>query len=165
MTDDYLLKDQATARRNLTTLEKAATRVIEGPQPTDDRVADALGRILFVERKLGQYRRGLAAESPDVKGKDYELVTVRRASRSYNTQGLLAKFANATGSGSPLEAIRRLIDSGALRLTWSYRKLLKAAADFDVTIATAKHEIEDGDPEADIGEVWTEAQQVKGVKK
>ena len=55
----------------------------------------------------------------------------------------------------PDEALRYLIEEDAVRLTFRWTELGTAARALDVTLAVAKHEIEDGDPKALVGEVWS----------
>lgn len=127
----------------------AINELIAWPVP-GDQVVDTIGRVRVLEIKLAEYRRGLETEtvSGDV-GEQYRVTESRSARRTYNTDGLLAAFGGAD------EGLRKLMDCDAVRLTWRWSELQTAAQHYDVTLAIAKHEIEDGDPDTHVGEVWS----------
>ena len=146
----------------VTRLQEAVSDLSEWPIPEDDSV-DTVGLLRAAEVKLAELRRRLVAEMDGTEtGEMYRAVETRRAKRSYNTNGILAAFTHALGSGR--DALAELYADGAVRLQWQWTKLQAAADEYDVTWSVAKHEIEDGDPDALVGEVWTRRVDVKGLE-
>ncbi len=122
---------------------------------TEDELVDVAGEVKALVAALTEYRMGLEAEMPPkAVGEGYRATESRTAKRSYNTNGILAAFEGGFGI-RPDGALRTLIEADAVRLTWRWTELKAAAQKFDVTLAIAQHEIEDGDPDALIGEVWS----------
>ena len=147
----------------VTRLQEAVSDLSEWPIPEDDSV-DTVGLLRAAEVKLSELRRRLVAEMDGTEtGEHYRAVETRSAKRSYNTDGLLAAFVEAAGFDA-WTAFTRLLNSGVINVEWRW-KVLQAAADlYDVTLSVAKHEIEDGDPDALVGEVWTRRVDVKGLE-
>lgn len=145
-------------------LRRAATRLIGYPIPEDEAV-DVVGEVAAIIRDLQDFNKMLKSEmAPEATGRGYVATTSRSAERSYNTQGILAATAKAlsgdTREAGPFEALRTLIDADAVRLTWRWTELQAAAIEYDIPMTIVRHEIEDGDPDAMVGEVWTEATSV-----
>jgi hypothetical protein len=139
-------------------LVDAAADLSDWPIPEIDSV-DTVGAIKEVERQLVGLRRRLVAEMDGTEtGDTYQAVESRSAKRSYNTDGLLAAFGEGIAD---MYGLHKLIDAGAVRLTWQWTGLNRLADEYDVTLRVAKHEIADGDPDALIGEVWTRRVDVK----
>ena len=69
--------------------------------------------------------------------------------KSYNGPRIIDKFAKAWGS-TIFDTLVSLIAMDVVRLDWQFTKLINAAEQYDITIATAQHEITEGD-DADIG--------------
>ena len=120
---------------------------------TEDEVVDALAEIREVEKKLATIRQTSAAEVEDkTRGVNWEIRVPRQANRSFNFATILPKFADAMDA-SLIAALRGLVDSGALKLSWSITALKSFAYDHGVTLTEAPREIQEGDPE-DVGVVW-----------
>ncbi len=120
----------------------------------DETLVDVLGDVRTVERGLASLRQEMSAELDDfVYGERWQMVRNRQAKRSYNTPQIVNKFANAM-KVSMFEAIIYLMKEGALKFSWQWLSLQRAAANQDVTLVTANHEIEEGDEE-DMGVVWS----------
>jgi len=126
------------------------------PVPGDEMV-DTIGRVKALEGRLARFRKDLESEvvAGDT-GDEFTVTEARSAKRTYNTNGILAAFASANnGRWAPEVALNVLMQDDAVRLTWRWSQLQAAAQRHNVTMAVAKHEIEDGDPHALIGEVWS----------
>lgn len=87
-------------------------------------------------------------------GHTYVAKVSRSAARSYNTSRLLLKFAEAFDKPM-LETIQILVAHKVVSLSWSWTNLKQVIRLYDVPLVIAQHEITDGDPESDIGEVWS----------
>lgn len=116
----------------------------------EGEVIDVLGEIREVEKGLAFLRQGAGVEfDTGQQGKRWKVVVPVKNERSYNTPRLIRKFAEKIG-GSSWDAFVMLWKGDVIRLEWQYKKLLAAAHRHDVTVATAQHEIIEGD-DADIG--------------
>ena len=138
-------------------LERAATD-LQLPAVGDE--ADWLGRLDKVLRKLRDKRKTVLDElDGPTAGEAYRVAENRSASRSYNTAGLLSSFAD---KGWTLQDLTR---ADAVRLSWRWTELKRAATQADVTLSVAQHEIgDDGDVDAPlVGEVWKSRYQVEGL--
>jgi hypothetical protein len=143
-------------------LRRAAGDLIRSPIPDDDAV-DVIGEVAAVVKDLQALMRSLKVElAPAATGTDYVATESRSAKRSYNTQGILMATAR-TLDMSPFDALKALMDADAVRLTWRWTELQAAAVEYDIPMTIVRHEIEDGDPDASVGEVWTSTTSV-GVK-
>lgn len=121
----------------------------------DDQLADTVGDLRAAERVLADVRRMLMSElTGPVVGERAEVTESRSAKRSYNTSGLLSAFGG-------FDALPRLVSQDVVRVSWQWSNLRRVAAAEDVTLSVASHEIEDGDTEALIGEVWESKYEVK----
>ena len=138
-------------------LTEAVDDLGEWPIPEQDSV-DVVGEVRAAEKRLAELRRRLVSEMDGTEtGIHYQAYESRSAKRSYNTNGLLAAFADY-GHGDPL---RLLLHGNAVELKWRWTQLQSVADVWDVTLPIAKHEIADGDPDALIGEVWSRRVDVK----
>ena len=118
-----------------------------------DEMVDTIGRLKSLEGRLSRYRKDLESEVvAGDRGEEFVVTEARSAKRTYNTNGILAAFLT---DSEGFDSLRMLMQADAVRLTWRWSQLQTAAQRHDVTLAVAKHEIEDGDPDALIGEVWT----------
>ena len=118
-----------------------------------NEIVDALAEIREVERKLADQRRLAASEvEGHTTGVNWKVEIPRKADRTFNFATILPKFADAMDA-SLIAALRALVDSGALKLSWSITALKKLAYNNGVTLIEAPREITDGDPE-DVGVVW-----------
>lgn len=132
----------------ITAWAKSVTDTIRHEPPNDQETADVVADLEQAERLLAGMRRELLAELPGpVSGRRYRIVEDRQAKRSYNTSGLLSAFGG-------LDALPRLVADDVVRLNWQWTKLRREAERDDVTLSVAQHEIDDGDPDALVGEVW-----------
>jgi len=118
-----------------------------------DEMVDTIGRLKALEGRLARYRKDLESEvvAGDT-GEEFVVTEARSAKRTYNTNGILSAFLT---DQEGFDSLRMLMQADAVRLTWRWSQLQTAAQRHDVTLAVAKHEIEDGDPDALVGEVWT----------
>jgi hypothetical protein len=120
-------------------------------------LADTVGELDRIIGRLRDYRTLLMSEivSGDA-GVAYRAVKIRSADRSYNTDKILVDIMRRLSASADLShAVGYLRDADAVRLTWRWTELQQAARDLDLTLNVAKHQIEDGDPSAHVGEVWT----------
>ena len=131
---------------------EAAFGALKNHAVPGDEMVDTIGRLKALEGRLSRYRKDLESEvvAGDT-GDEFVVTESRSAKRTYNTNGILAAF----GRSDHALALRALMEVDAVRLTWRWSQLQTAAQRHDVTLAVAKHEIEDGDPDALVGEVWT----------
>ena len=145
-------------------LRDAVTDLCDWPIPEEDAV-DVAGEITYLAGELtgrGGLKGRLLSELPSgAEGERYRVEERRNATRSYNTNGLLAVFANRAAGSSSYDTLFSLYNSGVVRFQWQWMKLQEYANVHDITLSVAKHEIEDGDPEALIGEVWNTITTVK----
>lgn len=149
-----------TTSRLLERLNDAVADVCDWPFPEDSAV-DVVGEVQRLERRLTDFRRMLVSELPaGVEGDVYRVEERNSASRTYNTNGILAAFTGAIEEG-PEQALSDLLMERAVELKWRWTQLQRAANKYDVTLTIAHHEIEDGDPEALVGEVWKTVTSVK----
>ncbi len=153
--------DSAHAVVRTAALRRAAGDLIRSPIPEDEAV-DVVGEVAAIVRDLQAFTKSLKAEmAPEATGRAYVATTSRSAKRSYNTQGVLAATAKALDTDL-FGALLVLIGKDAVRLTWRWTELQEAVIEFDIPMTIVRHEIEDGDPTAMVGEVWTESTSVGG---
>ena len=116
----------------------------------EGEVIDVIGEIREVEKGLASLRQGAAVEFDSGQhGDEWKIVVPAPNVRSYNTPSLVNKFSKAWGA-TIFDTLRELIKMDVVRLEWQFKKLMNLAQQYDVTIATAQHEIVEGD-DADIG--------------
>jgi hypothetical protein len=123
---------------------------------TDENRVDLMNGMRRIERDISDRRRSLESETePYTKGEVFQMKQGTVTRRSYNTSGLLAKlFGNsAYDHMAPLMVIKELIELDVIRLTWQWSKLRQLLDRLDLGLTVVPHEIEDGDPNADVGEV------------
>ncbi len=153
-------------------LRRAVGHLVRSPIPDEDAV-DVIGEVAAIIRDLQALVKSLKAELPagPSAGRSYKATEARKADRSYNTQGLLAATAKAIDDAAGFDdepvtslsdALRALMDADAVRLTWRWTELQAAAVTFDIPMTIVRHEIEDGDPAALVGEVWSTTTTVGG---
>lgn len=156
------LIDDAIARLNQAIKDIRSCTIPEG-----GRAADIAGHLREAEKQLAAIRQSITVEeTSEAAGVEYEWVTTRSCSRSYNTDSLLSTVMQSEGVGL-LEAIRMLMDDGALVLTWKWTELKRAFYHREIELRVKPREIESGDAEGPhVGEVWTEKrkQQPKAKK-
>lgn len=144
---------------DLTRLEAAAAGLESLPE--DSETADYIGRLDKVIRTLQGHRKTIMDELPGpVSGSEYRITEQRWADRSYNTAGLLSKFADR-GLG-----INHLVKLRAVELKWRWTEVKNLLYTSDIDLSIAPREIED-DGEVDgplVGETWKSRYTVEGVK-
>jgi hypothetical protein len=127
--------------------------------PTDN--PDELGRLDKIIRDLTAIKRvSLDELGGPVTGSSYQVTEQRSAQRSYNTAALYAAFAHAGWDWNDLRT------AGAVRQTWQWTNLKRAAVQANVTISVTHQEVEDlGEIDGpQIGEVWKSSYRIEGVK-
>jgi hypothetical protein len=137
----------------LNQIEAEVNKLAEAPYPSDDEAVDAIGQLARISKKVNDYKRGLMAELPGpTTGIEYRAVQKRKGTRSYNTGALLSAFAE---QGVTIHDLRA---EDAVRLTWRWTELKRAAYVSGVTLRIAPREIEDtGEVDGPmIGETWSE---------
>jgi hypothetical protein len=121
---------------------------------TEAQTVDALGTIRSVETGLAEVRKMGASEVVDgTRGERFAFEQGMTSTKTYNTQSLVAKFMRAWNL-DPLQTFLRLIDMDVVRLSWQYTKLMKAVQANGISLTTTNNEIEEGDPNIDIGKLW-----------
>jgi len=121
----------------------------------DDELADTVGTLNSVRAAIQQLKVSTQTELPDGAGGSRWLYTAERKShRSYNTSSLILKAMNAIGSPNFGQALRFLIEKGVITIKWNWTPLQQLIRDHNIEVTVVRHEIEDGDPNADIGEWW-----------
>lgn len=129
----------------------------------DAEMVDVLALINNTAQELQVIKRGSLSEidSRDqpkpgtVEGDSFVMKRSRSAKRSYNTTGLLLDLSAAT-SVDFLEILHILHEQDILRMEWQWQKLEAYAYEVQMPIKKAPKEIEEGDPDFHVGEVWTE---------
>lgn len=117
-------------------------------------LVDLVGEIKSMNRRLRPITRGIETEiEGNVEGRKWEITQSRSAKRTYNTNKLLGRIADLN-DWSLVATISNLLRLDVIRISWQWTNLSEFAAKYDLPLNIAKHEIEDGDPEFDIGEVW-----------
>ena len=150
-------------KRALTNLSKTPDKVQAAYLLTegDEDVVDLLGTVKKIEQQLGKWRRGLEAETPsETTGTKTNIHIPRSAKRSYNTSGLMAVMANwlqLDGTALIGELVaRRIINP----IGWRWTETEAAFTTAGIPMRKVGHEVDDGDMEYDIGEVWTDGSAV-----
>ena len=149
----------------------AAFTLTGTPIPEDD-LLDVIGDTQAVIRTLQEMVGLLKSELPDkVASPRYREAGGRSATRSYNTDRILAKVAGGMDAQAPADTpgvsvpavLGFLKFSDALRLTFRWTELKGVFEALDIPMTITSHEIVDGDLDADVGEVWTKATKVEAV--
>jgi len=131
----------------------AAKRALLDAQSEADLV-DLLGVLHGNRQRVWDLIKSGSNElEPGTSGHRYVMEQGQVAKRSYNDSALLRKFQDAFGD-SLLNTIQILRGHGVIRLYWSWTALKKTIRLYDIPVTVVQHEISDGDPDADIGEVW-----------
>ncbi len=122
----------------------------------DQDLAELAGTLNSATKRLSEGKQAAQSELGDlpIVGSTWTYNPGgRKAQRSFNTDGLLIKFADALDAPL-LNTLMMLVDQDVLRITWQWSKLKAAAQTHDITLTVAQHEIANGDPDADVGETW-----------
>jgi len=119
----------------------------------EDRLIDVIAQVHSNQSRVRELKRGATAEINDGdQGRSWYVEVGQSATRSYNTQSLLAKLTPPDGSIA--STLQFLLTSGVIDIKWNWTPLKKLARRERLQLAIAQHEIADGDPEYDIGEYW-----------
>lgn len=106
----------------------------------DADAADVSGQLLALERRIGEWRRGLErevlAEDEHVEGQDYRLVPTLVTVREFNDARILRDAAEALNTDL-VGALRSALDAKAVTLKWGIRNLTKWLKGTGVVFATA----------------------------
>ena len=144
-----------------------AAITLNGQPVPDPDLLDVIGDTEVVIRLLRDFVGMLKSELPDKAATPrYREAGGRSAARSYNTEKILARLMGASDmdpGANLFDAIRLALDRDALRLTWRWTELKGLYETLDLPMTIVRHEIEDGDLDADVGEVWTTATKVEAV--
>lgn len=118
-------------------------------------LVDLAGLIRGTEAQFARQRKLAVSELPaKIEGGEWRIETGRIAKRSYNTTGLLAKFADQLGL--PMMAtIGHLLNTGVIKIEWQWTKLKEEMQMHEIPLLEVSRTINDGD-EADVGSVWVE---------
>lgn len=122
----------------------------------EGRMIDVLATINHVATAINIEKRRAASEvQADDHGETWKVEQGRKGMRSYNTEGIIGLVAETYQIG-PFKSMRLLMNRGVLRLSWSWSELDKLIRSENLELRVARHEIEDGDPDYDMGEYWVD---------
>ncbi len=141
-----------------------AAITLNGQPVPDSDLLDVIGDTEVVIRLLKETVAMLKSELPHKAATPrYREAGGRSAKRSYNTDRILGRLVGRLADADLGDALRYAMERDALRLTWRWTELKNLYEHLGLSMTIASHEIEDGDTEADIGEVWTTATKVEAV--
>ena len=147
-------KDRLNHIEHFPVLVKEAIIHAEG----DAEMVDILGTVRAAETGMQSERKRADAEiPPNTKGDMFVMEQGRKATRSYNTPGLLGLFHKAMMHDTLVTTISWLMANKVIKLTWSWTGLQKIIRVNGIGLRIAQHEVTDGDLEWDLGEVWGDA--------
>ena len=127
----------------------------------DDRLIDVLATINSTATQINVEKRRAASEVQDGDhGDTWKVEQGRKGMRSFNTAGLLATIGKRMRHTSTWTTLKMLMDTGVVKIEWSWSKLETFMKATNVELRMARHEIEEGDPDYDYGEFY-----VDGYKK
>ena len=119
---------------------------------SEDRLVDVIGQVHSNQAQIRDMKKHAISEIDNgEQGKRWRAEIGGSYKRSYNTQSLLAKLTDKGGSLASTLAF--LMQTGVIKIQWNWtplNKLIRGNSDIKII----KREIEDGDPEYDIGEYW-----------
>lgn len=124
-----------------------------------DVIGDTEVVIRMLQDLVGMLKSELPAKTTTAR---YKESGGRSAKRSYNTDRILGRLASGLDGGL-FGALRHAVEQDALRLTWRWTELKRLYETLDLPMTVVRHEIADGDPDADVGEVWTDHTKVEAV--
>ena len=151
----------------LTKIDHDVTELVRLPVPEED-TPDTAGSCRAIENKLGNWRRSLVSEVPSTtKGKAYQVVVGRKATRSYSMAPIMASVGEKYPDDGAFQLLQRLIQSGAVKLTFGWQKLERFFQKEDLELRIVAHEIlDDGDPDGPhVGAVWESTQSIETTGK
>ena len=118
MTEETTSSWRATVNR----LALATTEATTTPVPEED-TADYAGHINAASTKLARHKRSMMSEVGGFQsGQEYEIYQSRITKRSYNFDRILADVRKEADR-SAIDAIRLLIDRGALKVEFGWTAL------------------------------------------
>jgi len=131
----------------------AVKKAIMQAEGTEDLV-DLLAVLRSNRSKVWDYyKQGSSELETGDTGHQYTVKVSKAATRSYNTSSLLLKFGTAFNKPM-LETLKILMAHEVITISWSWTNLKKTIRLYDIPMVIVQHEITDGDPDADVGEVW-----------
>jgi hypothetical protein len=123
-----------------------------------DELIDVLGTANSIQTRIGSIKRLAATEVVDGEhGSKWRFEQGRKGVRSYNTNGLLAAIRQQAGLDSLQSVITFLLGRGVVTLKWNWQPLEKLIKQYNLDLRVGRREVEDGDPDYEIGEYWTNA--------
>lgn len=125
-----------------------------------DVIGDTETVIRGLREVVGLWKSELPAKTTTAR---YRETGGRSAARSYNTDRILSRLVDAQPGVSVINALLAAMDVDAVRLAWRWTELKVLYETLDLPMTIVRHEIADGDTEADVGEVWTSATKVEAV--
>lgn len=123
-----------------------------------DELIDVLGTANSIQSQIGTIKRTAASEISDGDhGERWEFTQGREAKRSYNTDGLFTRMLEDLPIEDLPHLLMFLMGRGVIRFNWQWTPLLKLIKEYNLDLKTVRREIEDGDPDYEIGEYWKDA--------
>ena len=120
---------------------------------SEDRLVDLVGIVHSNQSAIRGMKRGWMAEIEDGdRGHNYEIQIPAPRDRSYNTSALLEKLM-AAGEMTLPQLLQYLVMSDVIRINWQWTNLKRELRVAGIGVRIAGHEIADGDPDWDIGEI------------
>ncbi len=165
-TDQKPKTDDKKIQGAITRLENAA-RDLDKFIPSDDGIADAIGLVREVEKRLASRRliweRSAVAEMPAIAAKDdapiydtppppkapvavgrkYKIVPTFTTTRSYNDSALLVAIAG--DDLTLVESLKLARSYDAVRLTWRWTQLKRLLSEQRIGLRQAYVEVSDND--------------------
>ncbi len=141
-----------TLDEQLELLAKYPAAVKAATIDAEDRLVDVLGTVHSVQSQLAEWKKNTVSEVSDgERGRMWFTKQGGTYQRSYNTSSLLVKLMPE--GGSLAQTLAMLLRLNVISIKWNWMPLKKLIRDRS-DIRIIKKEIEDGDPEWDIGEWW-----------
>lgn len=146
-----MTRDNLSLDERLDLLAKYPAAVKAAIIDSEDRLVDVLGTVHSVQAQIQKLKLDASTELDySDTGRRWQADQDGKNQRTYNTQSLLAKLSDGGALGTTL---RWLMHLGVISIKWNWEPLQKLIRDRD-DINFVKHDIDDGDPEHDIGEWW-----------
>lgn len=118
---------------------------------SDEQLPDVAGLTRKIESDLARFRRGLISEAMDhAEGRLYYIEDINTGVRSYSPWKIIVDMAEAI-NGTPLDAIKFLYNEDALRISFHWSNLQKAANAARMDLSIHSGEITDDDAEHHVG--------------
>ncbi len=142
----------STLDTKLALLEQYPAAVKQAIIAAGDDLVDVIGTVHSNQARIREIKRNAVSElEPGDTGSRWRMEQGNAAKRSYNDSALLMKLSDEE---SILKTLMFLIQTGVVKLSWSYTNLMKLVRSEGIDLSIAQHEIADGDDQFDIGEIW-----------